>query len=95
MNIKNRLNKLHSQIIGSDSEFCACPGEIRTEVLIPFFDGEKYVPMVDGEPIREPLEDYDTPEFCATCGKPNAEPLHVTISPKVELTGEKQDEHFE
>jgi hypothetical protein len=25
MNIKNRLKKLQSQIIGNDSEFCACP----------------------------------------------------------------------
>jgi hypothetical protein len=55
--------------------------EIRTVVIYP---------GANGEPIREPPEDYDTPEFCATCGKPNAEPLHTTfiIKPKVELTGE-------
>jgi hypothetical protein len=53
--------------------------EIRTVVIYP---------SANGEPIREPPEDYDTPEFCATCGKLNAEPLHVIINPKVELTGD-------
>jgi hypothetical protein len=79
MNIQNRLKKLQSQIIGNDSNFCGCVKEIRTVVIYP---------GANGEPIQEPPEDYDTPEFCATCGKPNAEPLHVTISPKLELTGD-------
>jgi hypothetical protein len=79
MNIQSRLKKLQSQIIGNDSKFCGCVKEIRTVVIYP---------GANGEPIREPPEDYDTPEFCATCGKLNAEPLHVTISPKVELTGD-------
>ncbi len=61
MNIKNRLKRLHSQVIKGDSEFCACPGEILTEVWIPHFDGEKYVPKLSGEPL---------PDNCPVCRKP-------------------------
>jgi hypothetical protein len=52
---------METEIIKEDSEFCACPGEIRTEVWIPFFDGEKYVSKLDGEPI---------PDGCPDCRKP-------------------------
>ncbi len=33
MNIKNRLNKLHSQIIGNDSDFCGCPDTPKLEFI--------------------------------------------------------------
>ncbi len=82
MNIKNRLKKLQSQIIGNDSEFCGCETELQTVVLIPTADGGKQT--LHGETYEEP------PEFCATCGKRNVEPLHFTfiINPNVNLTGE-------
>ena len=81
MNIKSRLKKLQTQIIGNDSDFCGCVKEIRTVVIYP---------GANGEPIREPPEDYIAPEFCETCGKPNAEPFYATftINPNVNLTGE-------
>jgi hypothetical protein len=82
MNIRNRLKKLQNQIIGNDSEFCGCQKEPQIIVLIPTADGKGKT--IDGKPYVEP------PEFCPTCGKPNAEPLRVTfsINPKLELTGE-------
>ncbi len=82
MNIKNRLKLLQSRIIKEDSNFCDCQREPQIIVLIPTADGKGKT--IGGKPYIEP------PEFCATCGKPNAEPLHVTftINPKVELTGE-------
>ena len=70
MNIKNRLTKLQREIIGNDSEFCNCEKEIRTVVIYP---------GANGEPIREPPEDYDTPERCESCGKPNPEPIEATF----------------
>ncbi len=79
MNIKSRLKKLQNQIIGNDSEFCDCVKEIRNVVIYP---------GANGEPIREPAEDYIAPDRCETCGKPNAEPLYFTIKPNVNLTGE-------
>jgi hypothetical protein len=74
MNIRNRLKKMENQVIGNDSEFCDCEKGVRFIIT----------PNADGKPLTEP------PEFCATCGKPNAEPLHATftISTKAELTGE-------
>ncbi len=82
MNIKNRLKRLHSQVIKEDSNFCDCETEFRTVVLIPTADGG--TTTLDGKPYIEP------PEFCATCGKRNGEPMHITfnINPSVELTGE-------
>ncbi len=82
MHIKSRLKKLQNQIIGNDSEFCGCLKEPQFIVLIPTAGGKGKT--VDGKPYIEP------PEFCQTCGKPNAEPLHFTftINPNVNLTGE-------
>jgi hypothetical protein len=82
MHIKNRLKKLQNQIIGNDSEFCDCEKEPHITVIIPTADGKGET--IDGEPYKEP------PEFCQTCGKPNADPFHFTftINPNVELTGE-------
>ncbi len=71
MSIKNRLKRMETEIIKEDSEFCACSSEIRTEVWIPFFDGEKYVPMLDGEPI---------PDVCRDCRKPILTET-ITITP--------------
>ncbi len=71
--------KLQNQIIGDDSDFCGCVKEIRTVVIYP---------GANGEPIREPSQDCPMPDRCGTCGKPNAEPLHFTIKPNVNLTGE-------
>lgn len=59
MNIKNRLKKLQSQIIGNDSEFCGCQREWRTNVILPSLDGE-------AEDARETLP----PEVCDHCRKP-------------------------
>lgn len=70
MNIQNRLKKMENQIIGNDSDFCDCQKEPHITVIIPTADGKG---MVDGKPYEEP------PEFCETCGKPNAEPLHTTF----------------
>jgi hypothetical protein len=82
MSLRNRLNKLQSQIIGNDSDFCDCLKEPQIIILIPTADGKEKT--VDGKPYEEP------PEFCPACSKPNAEPFHATfiINPKVELTGE-------
>ncbi len=82
MSLRNRLNKLQSQIIGNDSDFCDCEKEPQIIILIPTADGKGKT--IDGKPYIEP------PEFCEKCGKPNAEPFHATftINPKVELTGE-------
>ncbi len=82
MNIKNRLKKLQTQIIGNDSEFCGCETELQTVILIPTADGGKRT--LHGETYEEP------PEFCDACGKRNVEPLNATftINPTVELTGE-------
>jgi len=70
MNIKNRLKKLQSQIIGNDSEFCGCEKEIRNVVIEP---------DANGEPIREPPDDYDTPDRCETCGKRNRKQIRTTF----------------
>jgi hypothetical protein len=80
MNIKNRLKRLHSQVIKEDSEFCVCEKEQRIIVLIPTPDGKGKT--LDGKPYIEP------PKFCETCGKPNNEPFHFTftINPNVEIT---------
>jgi hypothetical protein len=72
MNIKSRLKKLQSQIIGNDSEFCGCETGIRTVVLIPTADGKGKA--LDGEIYEEP------PEFCETCGKPNPERFYTTFT---------------
>lgn len=71
MNIKNRLKKLQSQIIGNDSEFCDCQKEPHITVIIPTADGKGKT--VDGKPYIEP------PEFCRTCGKSNPETVHTTF----------------
>ncbi len=72
---------MENRIIENDSEFCDCEKEPQFIVLIPTADGKG---MIDGKPYIEP------PEFCQTCGKPNAEPLHATftINPNVNLNGE-------
>ena len=87
MNIKNRLKKLQNQIIENDSDFCGCERETKTIVIVPTADGKgKTILGGNGEPYTE----TDAPEICQTCGKPHAEPLHITftINPNVELTGE-------
>ena len=82
MNIKNRLKKIHSQVIKKDSEFCDCGEGVKFLILIPTANGDKTT--LDGKPYVEP------PKFCPTCGKPNREPFHCTftINPNVELTEE-------
>jgi hypothetical protein len=59
------------KIIGNDSEFCGCEKEIRSVVIYP---------GANGEPIREPAEDYPMPETCETCHKP-IEKLRIIIQP--------------
>ncbi len=61
---------MESRIIGSNFEFCGCEKEYRAYILLP---------GADGEPIREPAEDYYTPERCEKCGKRNGEPLGATF----------------
>jgi len=61
---------METQIIGNDSEFCGCEKEIQIVVIYP---------SIDGEPIREPAEDYPMPETCETCGKRNREPIRTTF----------------
>ena len=61
---------METQIIGERSEFCGCEKEIRNVVIYP---------GANGEPIREPAEDYPMPETCETCGKRNREPIHTTF----------------
>ncbi len=80
MSIKSRLNELQSQIIGNDSEFCACNGteqqvdfQLRT-IEYDAYETGGYVPYQDSETARElGLEsEAETPpiENCQTCGKP-------------------------
>ncbi len=68
---------MENRIIGNDSEFCGCEKEFQYYVIYP---------NADGKPIREPAEDYDTPERCETCGKRNQEPIESTfvIKPRLE-----------
>ena len=68
---------MESRIIRSDFEFCACEKEFRTYIILP---------GANGEPIREPAEDYHTPERCESCGKRNREPLETTfvIEPRLQ-----------
>ncbi len=77
MNILNRLKKIESRVVGNNSEFCGCEKAYRCYVIYP---------GANGEPIREPAEDYDTPERCETCGKRNQEPIESTfvIKPRLE-----------
>jgi hypothetical protein len=77
MNILSRLKKIERRIIGNNSECCGCEIEYRCYVIYP---------GASGEPIREPAEDYDTPERCEKCGKRNQEPIKSTlfIKPRVE-----------
>ena len=83
MNIKNRLKRMEAKIRKPDSDFCTCSGEIRTEVWIPHFDGEKYVRKLLGTPI---------PDVCQRCDKPfmRGEPLRITfkLNSNAELAGE-------
>ncbi len=71
MNIKNRLKRLQSRIIGNDSNFCDCQKEPQITILIPTPDGGKTT--LDGKHYIEPAK------ICATCGKPNPEPFHTTF----------------
>ncbi len=61
MSLRNRLNKLQSQIIGNDSEFCACYPQ-RFSVFIQDLgaDAETNAPVLSGKP---------TPDVCPDCGK--------------------------
>jgi hypothetical protein len=52
---------MEKQVIRNDSEFCGCEKEIRSVVIYP---------GANGEPIREPAEDYPMPETCEMCHKP-------------------------
>jgi hypothetical protein len=79
MNIKSRLKRMQSQIIGNDSEFCDCEKETKFIVFVPTEDGR-----------RTPLhpETYEPqPERCETCNKPNAAPFEFTftINPNVTI----------
>jgi hypothetical protein len=80
MSIKSRLNELQSQIIGNDSEFCACNGteqqvdfQLRTIEYNPYETGG-YVPYQDSETAKriglESDAEPPTIENCQTCGKP-------------------------
>lgn len=79
MNIKSRLKRIQSQIIGNDTEFCDCQKEFRTVVFIPTEDGGRTT--LNGEEYEEP------PERCETCNKLNAAPFECTftIQPNVEV----------
>lgn len=61
---------MERRIIGQQSEFCLCAKEIRFYVIEP---------NADGGAVREPAEDYYTPEFCQTCGRRNPQPLEFTF----------------
>ncbi len=80
MSIKNRLKKLQSQIIGNDSEFCACNGteqqvdfQLRTIEYDAYATG-KYLAYQDSETAKriglESDAEPPTIENCQTCGKP-------------------------
>jgi hypothetical protein len=80
MNIKNRLDKLETEIIGNDSEFCACNGleqqvdfQLRTIEYDAYSTGE-YVAYQHSETSKriglESEAEPPTIENCQTCGKP-------------------------
>ena len=80
MSIKSRLNELQSQIIGNDSEFCACNGteqqvdfQLRTIEYDAYATG-KYVAYQDSETAKRLALELEaeppTIENCQTCGKP-------------------------
>jgi hypothetical protein len=83
MNILSRLKKIERRIIGNNSEFCGCEIEYRCYVIYP---------GANGEPIREPAEDYDTPERCETCGKRTKNRLNQPLSLSLDLKRKFSDE---
>ena len=56
MNIKNRLKKLQSQIIGNDSEFCGCEKETVFKIM-PFGESETATETTICETCHKPMPD--------------------------------------
>lgn len=82
MNIKNRLKKMESQIIKEDGEFCSCPKEMETHLIVPDLNNPKgYCERCRG------VCALDTDSLCKICRKPVLTE-RITITPAEESPGE-------
>ncbi len=77
MNIKNRLKKLESEIIG-DSHFCRCNGDqpqfelIQEPIFYDAYETGKYIPYQDrlNQDKSDTARKEEKPENCMQCKKP-------------------------